>query len=188
MLGAEDLLTMPEGIVTVDLGTSVADWAVPVPRSRRSALALADGSILALYGATVVRWHDDALAIRAHLDCVTGAWDGLAGRAGALAYADGILPQSRLEADLLTGLLQGAVEPSVMAPGVGIRVADGPGIVASEGVHTAPSLEQQVRPARGILARHMASNPSERSGLAADVDEVVAHVASTFSMPVDERQ
>jgi hypothetical protein len=37
--GGRLLLTMPEGIARVDLGTGVIDWAVPIPGCRRGALA-----------------------------------------------------------------------------------------------------------------------------------------------------
>ena len=68
--GGRLLLTMPEGIARVDLGTGVIDWAVPIPGCRRGALALADGSILVLHGAAVLRWHANAMEV------VGGAFTG----------------------------------------------------------------------------------------------------------------
>jgi hypothetical protein len=50
------LLTTPDGVLRADPATA-AGWAVPVPGCRRGAVALADGSILVLRGAAVLRWH-----------------------------------------------------------------------------------------------------------------------------------
>lgn len=61
--GGRLLLTMPDGIARVDLDTGVTDWAVPVPGCRRGALALADGSILVMHGAAVLRWRDHAVEV-----------------------------------------------------------------------------------------------------------------------------
>jgi Restriction endonuclease len=57
------LLTMPDGIARVDLGSGVTDWAVPIPGCRRSALAVADGGILVLHGAAVLWWRDHGVEI-----------------------------------------------------------------------------------------------------------------------------
>jgi DNA-binding CsgD family transcriptional regulator len=54
------------------------------------------------------RVRDSALTCLAHLDWLTGAWDGLAGRVTALAGDEDLDPMSRLEAVLVTGLLAGA--------------------------------------------------------------------------------
>jgi DNA-binding CsgD family transcriptional regulator len=54
------------------------------------------------------RYQSVALITRAHLDWFTGAWDGLAERANALASPEDILPLARLEALLVTGLLEAA--------------------------------------------------------------------------------
>ena len=56
-----------------------------------------------------LRYQSVALITRAHLDWFTGAWDGLAERAAALASPEDILPLARLEALLVTGLLEAAV-------------------------------------------------------------------------------
>jgi DNA-binding CsgD family transcriptional regulator len=55
-----------------------------------------------------LRFQSVALITRAHLDWFTGAWDGLAERAAALASPEDILPLARLEALLVTGLLAAA--------------------------------------------------------------------------------
>jgi hypothetical protein len=57
------LLTWPEGIVRINPATGAADWAVPIPGCRRSALMLPDRSILALNGSAVLRWHHDDVQI-----------------------------------------------------------------------------------------------------------------------------
>jgi hypothetical protein len=57
------LLTMSAGIARVDLCTGQLDWAVPIPGCRRHALVLADGSILVLHGAAVLRWSEDDVQI-----------------------------------------------------------------------------------------------------------------------------
>ncbi|WP_198545970.1 ATP-binding protein [Actinacidiphila yeochonensis] len=61
------------------------------------------------------RYQSAAMVTRAHLDWLTGAWDGLAERAAALAEGEDILPLARLESLLVAGLLQaaaGAYEPA----------------------------------------------------------------------------
>jgi DNA-binding CsgD family transcriptional regulator/tetratricopeptide (TPR) repeat protein len=55
-----------------------------------------------------LRYQSAAQVTRAHLDWLTGAWDGLAERAAALASPEDILPLARLESLLVTGLLQAA--------------------------------------------------------------------------------
>lgn len=52
------------------------------------------------------RLREDILATRAHLDWFTGAWDGLAERAGALEADNHLAPLARLEAILVTGLVE----------------------------------------------------------------------------------
>lgn len=54
------LLTTQNGIVQADIATGALNWAVPIPGCRSRALALDDGSLLVLHGATVLRWskHD----------------------------------------------------------------------------------------------------------------------------------
>ena len=74
------LLTMPDGIASAGLWTGVTDWAVPIPGCRRGALALADGSILVLHGAAVLRWSDRSVAV---------AGGGFTGGTSLLAGPDG---------------------------------------------------------------------------------------------------
>jgi DNA-binding CsgD family transcriptional regulator len=50
----------------------------------------------------------DVLVLQAHLDWLTGAWDGLAPRAAALSEDEGLRPAARLQAVLVTGLLDAA--------------------------------------------------------------------------------
>lgn len=57
------LLTTAAGVAAVDPATGAADWAVPIPGCRGSALILADRSILVLHGAAVLRWHRDQVQI-----------------------------------------------------------------------------------------------------------------------------
>jgi DNA-binding CsgD family transcriptional regulator len=54
------------------------------------------------------RLRDSALTSLAHLDWLTGTWDGLAGRAAALTGDEDLDPMSRLEAVSVTGLLAAA--------------------------------------------------------------------------------
>ena len=63
------------------------------------------------------RYESVALITRAHLDWLTGAWDGLAERAVALAGPEDILPLARLEALLVTGLLEAAAGATAQAAG-----------------------------------------------------------------------
>jgi hypothetical protein len=110
-LGGRLLLTMPDGIARVDLGTGVTDWAVPIPGCRRSALALADGSILALHGATVLWWRDHAMEVAG--GAFTGRTSLLPGPDGEAwvfdyktagwAGSDRAVTLTRLGADLLLG-------------------------------------------------------------------------------------
>jgi Holliday junction resolvase-like predicted endonuclease len=64
------LLTWPEGIVRINPATGAADWAVPIPGCRRSALVLPDRSILVLNGSVVLRWH------QADVQIVAGGFTG----------------------------------------------------------------------------------------------------------------
>jgi hypothetical protein len=50
------LLTMPQGIVRADLSSGAAEWAVPIPHCRGSALPRPDGSILVICGEAALRW------------------------------------------------------------------------------------------------------------------------------------
>jgi DNA-binding CsgD family transcriptional regulator/tetratricopeptide (TPR) repeat protein len=54
------------------------------------------------------RFRDLILVNQVHLDWLAGAWDGLAGRASALAGDPDVLPLARLEAVLVTGLIHTA--------------------------------------------------------------------------------
>jgi DNA-binding CsgD family transcriptional regulator len=54
------------------------------------------------------RMHGEAAVTRMQLDWLTGAWDGLAGRAATLARDDDLHLLTRLEADLVVGLLDAA--------------------------------------------------------------------------------
>jgi DNA-binding CsgD family transcriptional regulator/tetratricopeptide (TPR) repeat protein len=51
------------------------------------------------------RMNDAALTTLTHLDWFTGSWDSLAGHAASLAHLDDLEPRARLEAKLVTGLL-----------------------------------------------------------------------------------
>jgi DNA-binding CsgD family transcriptional regulator/tetratricopeptide (TPR) repeat protein len=55
-----------------------------------------------------LRYRDFILVTLAHLDWFTGAWDGLTARASSLAGNEDIQPVTRLEAALVTGLLDAA--------------------------------------------------------------------------------
>jgi hypothetical protein len=77
-LGGQLLLTMPRGIARVEPAMAAPDWAVPIPGCRRDALALLDGSILVLQGASVLRWQ------RGEVQIVAG---GLTGGASLLRGA-----------------------------------------------------------------------------------------------------
>jgi len=56
------LLTTPNGVVGADLDTGALTWAVPIPGCHRGALVRADGSMLVICGAAVLRW--DQLGIQ----------------------------------------------------------------------------------------------------------------------------
>ena len=69
--------------------------------------ALAQGAALASqgeYGSLL----DDVVALSAHLDWYTGAWEGLANRVQRLVEADDILARNRMEAVLVAGSLHAA--------------------------------------------------------------------------------
>lgn len=59
------LLTMPEGVVRVDLGSGVMDWVVPLPDCRAAPLPRAAGDYLVICGAAVLSWDGIAFRIRA---------------------------------------------------------------------------------------------------------------------------
>jgi DNA-binding CsgD family transcriptional regulator len=58
---------------------------------------------------------DQMLVTQAHLDWFTGAWDGLAGRARALAASEELVAVARAEAALVEGLLRVAREDRAQA-------------------------------------------------------------------------
>jgi DNA-binding CsgD family transcriptional regulator len=72
-----------------------------------------------------LHYQSAALVTRAHLDWLTGAWDGLTELAAALASPEDIHPLVRLEALLVTGLLQAAAGAHVRAAECLRRVLDG---------------------------------------------------------------
>lgn len=74
-----------------------------------------------------LRLHDMILVTLVHLDWFTGAWDGLAERAAALAAVDEE-PLLQLDALLVTALLDGAVGGGV-DPGPAAAAEDGAGAV-----------------------------------------------------------
>ncbi|MEV6507735.1 AAA family ATPase [Streptomyces sp. NPDC051642] len=91
------------------------------------------------------RLHDMILVTLAHLDWFTGAWDGLAERAAALAEVDEE-PLLQLDALLITALLDGAVGGSGAVPG--------PAVVTEGGIGTVEERLRQVLDAglrRGIV-------------------------------------
>ncbi|MBM9506182.1 helix-turn-helix transcriptional regulator [Actinacidiphila acididurans] len=87
----------------LNIGDMAMVWGRYAVAARRldRALALADRR-------RYRRYQSAALVTRAHLDWFTGAWDGLAERAAALADSEDILALARLESLLITGLLQAA--------------------------------------------------------------------------------
>ncbi|MEV8544035.1 AAA family ATPase [Streptomyces sp. NPDC051572] len=91
------------------------------------------------------RLHDMILVTLVHLDWFTGAWDGLAERAAALAAVDEE-PLLQLDALLITALLDGAVGGHGADPG--------PAAVSEGGIGTAEERLRQVLDAglrRGIV-------------------------------------
>lgn len=60
---AHALVTVPDGILTVDLKHGTTDWLLPVAGCRGTALAAADGSVLTLCADAVIRWRDDAVTV-----------------------------------------------------------------------------------------------------------------------------
>ena len=87
----------------VNLGEAAMVWGRYAEAKRRleHAAVLAGG-----YHYTLLR--DATLTALAHLDWLTGAWDGLVGRAAAFAGDEDLDSMLRLEATLVTGLLAAA--------------------------------------------------------------------------------
>jgi DNA-binding CsgD family transcriptional regulator len=84
----------------LNIGETAVIWGRYGEARRRqaAALELAERDHYARCRSTV-------LAQQAHLDWFTGAWDGLAGRASALASDENLSAMHRLAAELVTGLL-----------------------------------------------------------------------------------
>lgn len=59
------LLTVPEGVVRVELHSGMMDWVVPLPDCRAAPLARAVGNYLVIRGAAVLRWDGVAFHILA---------------------------------------------------------------------------------------------------------------------------
>jgi DNA-binding CsgD family transcriptional regulator/tetratricopeptide (TPR) repeat protein len=99
-----DAETAPERLIlavgTMNIGEMARVWGRYDEAGRLLArsLALAEGGRHA-------RCRSIILVQQAHLDWLTGAWDGLAERAAALAADQDLAAVSRLEAELVTGLL-----------------------------------------------------------------------------------
>ncbi|MFE2424055.1 helix-turn-helix transcriptional regulator [Streptomyces hokutonensis] len=74
------------------------------------------------------RLHDMIQVTLVHLDWFTGAWDGLAERAAALAAVDAE-PLLQLDAQLIMALLEGAAGGSAAGPGPEAMTGDGAGTV-----------------------------------------------------------
>ena len=91
---------------------------------------------------------------QAHLDWLTGAWDGLAERAAALAGDDEMLPLARLEAILVTGLIEAAA-------GAGDR-AGGPVLVLAEGRQRA-AVEACMEPSAALARLMLADGRTEEA-------------------------
>jgi DNA-binding CsgD family transcriptional regulator/tetratricopeptide (TPR) repeat protein len=109
-----DGLTPRERLYEVKGLLNVADMAVMWGRYPHARQLLARGLELArASGYQMLR--DMILATQAHLDFLEGSWDGLAERAGALVAEADIHPGARLEALLVTGLVQAAVGNSGQA-------------------------------------------------------------------------
>ncbi|WP_063762369.1 helix-turn-helix transcriptional regulator [Streptomyces sp. NRRL F-5123] len=87
----------------VNIGDMAMLWGRYAVAAQRldTALALADRRRYRRYASV-------AVVTRTHLDWLTGAWDGLAERAAALAGSEDILPLARLELLLVVGQLQAA--------------------------------------------------------------------------------
>ncbi|HEX8007654.1 MAG TPA: AAA family ATPase, partial [Trebonia sp.] len=95
------------------------------------------------------RLRDTALTTLAHLDWLTGAWNGLPGRAAALADDEDLDPRSRLEAILVTGLLAAAA-------GDAERAVQLLGHVIDE-ARRRGAIEYQIEPAAALARLHLAA-------------------------------
>jgi DNA-binding CsgD family transcriptional regulator len=87
----------------LNIGDQALRWGRYAEAGRRLAIA-AELAGRCHYG----RLHDDAVAVRLHLDWCTGNWAGLAGRAAGLADDPGVHLMSRMEAALVAGLAEAA--------------------------------------------------------------------------------
>jgi DNA-binding CsgD family transcriptional regulator/tetratricopeptide (TPR) repeat protein len=95
------------------------------------------------------RLRDVALASLAHLDWLTGAWDGLAGQAATLAGDEDLDPMTRLEGILVSGLLAAASgdrERTVQLLGRVIEQA-----------HRRGAVEYLMEPAAALARLHLAN-------------------------------
>jgi DNA-binding CsgD family transcriptional regulator len=95
------------------------------------------------------RLRNAALAVLTHLDWLTGAWDGLAGRAGAMAGDVDFDPMTRREARLVTGLLAAASGDRERAVEVLGSVTDG--------VRGRGAVECLMEPAAALARLHLAA-------------------------------
>jgi DNA-binding CsgD family transcriptional regulator/tetratricopeptide (TPR) repeat protein len=95
------------------------------------------------------RIRDAALTTLAHLDWLTGAWDGLAGRAAELAGDEDLHPIPRLEAVLVTGLVAAAAGDRERAVQFLERVI--------EGVRRRGAVEYLMEPAAALARLHLAT-------------------------------
>jgi DNA-binding NarL/FixJ family response regulator len=96
------------------------------------------------------RLHASVLAVQAHLDWLTGAWDGLADRAAELAGDDDLQMLNRLPAVLVIGLLSAAAGAREQAVRELRQVVDEAGRLGA--------VEYVIEPAAALARLHLAED------------------------------
>jgi DNA-binding CsgD family transcriptional regulator/tetratricopeptide (TPR) repeat protein len=100
---ADPMIRWVAAVAQLNIGNAAILWGRYADARRRLEHSLAQSE-----RHEYLRLRDIVLVTRLHLDYFTGAWDGLAERAAAMAGNDDMQPVTRTEAVLLTALLHAA--------------------------------------------------------------------------------
>jgi DNA-binding CsgD family transcriptional regulator len=123
------------------------------------------------------RYRDLIMVNQVHLDWLAGAWDGLAERASALADDTDLLPLARLEAVLVTGLVQVAAGDRAQAQ----RALD---LVLAE-VHQRAAVESCMEPAAALARLLLADGRAEDALAVTDEPISILEGKGTWVWAVD---
>jgi DNA-binding CsgD family transcriptional regulator len=123
------------------------------------------------------RLRDSALTTMAHLDWLTGAWDGLAEQTAGFAEEQDLEPMARLKAMLVTGFLAAAVGDRERAvPLLGDVIED---------AHRLGAAEFLMEPAAALARLHLTTSDAAEALNVTDEPAAIVAVKSTWIRAAD---